>query len=178
MFETVSSVDRLLGLLSQTTGDLNQAMAHFEDALAFCGKAGYRPELAWSCCDYADAMLDPTVSSRQTTWESRQNAISLLDESLAISSELGMRPLMERVTERLERIQARPLTALSYPNGLTQREVKVLRLVAAGKTDREIGEELSISVSTASTHVRNILNKANVANRTEATAYAARLSLI
>ena len=178
MIETVSSVDRLLGLLSQTTGDLNQAMAHFEDALAFCGKAGYRPELAWSCCDYADAMLDPTVSSRQTTWESRQNAISLLDESLAISSELGMRPLMERVTERLERIQARPLTAPSYPNGLTQREVEVLRLVAAGKTDREIGEELSISVSTASTHVRNILNKANVANRTEATAYAARLSLI
>ena len=115
MFETVSSVDRLLGLLSQTTGDLNQAMAHFEDALAFCGNAGYRPELAWSCCDYADAMLDPTVSSRQTTWESRPNAISLLDESLAISSELGMRPLMERVTERLERIQARPLTAPSYP---------------------------------------------------------------
>ena len=108
----------------------------------------------------------------------RAEAISLLDESLAISSELGMRPLMERVTEWLERIQARPSTAPSYPDGLTQREVEVLRLVAAGKTDREIGEELSISVSTASTHVRNILNKTNVVNRTEATAYAARLNLI
>ena len=54
----------------------------------------------------------------------------------------------------------------------------MLRLVAAGKTDREIGEELSISVSKASTHVRNILNKTNVVNRTEATAYAARLNLI
>ena len=179
MIETVSkSVDRLLGLLSQTMGNLDQAMAHFEDALTFCGKAGYRPELAWSCCDYADAMLDPAESSRQTTWESRQKAICLLDESLTISSELGMRPLMERVTERLDRIQDRPSTAPAYPDGLTQREVEVLRLIATGKTNREIGEELYISVSTASTHVRNILNKANVANRTEATAYAARLSLI
>ncbi len=172
------SADRLLGLLAQTMGKLDEAASHFEDALAFCRKAGYRPELAWTSCDYADAMLDPRVSSRRTTGESRQKAISLLDESLAISSELGMRPLMERVTERLERIQAQPSTAPAYPDGLTQREVEVLRLIAAGKTDREIGEELSISVSTASTHVRNILNKTNVANRTEATAYAARLSLI
>ncbi len=177
MITTVISVDRLLGLLSQTMGNLDQAMAHFEDALAFCGKAGYRPELAWSCCDYADAMLDPTESSRQTTWESRQKAISLLDESLTISSELGMRPLLERITERQERIQAQPSTAPAYPDGLTQREVEVLRLVAAGKTDREIGKELSISVSTASTHVRNILNKTNVANRTEAATFAAHQGL-
>ena len=172
MIETVSSVDRLLGLLSQTMGNVDQAAAHFEDALAFCRKAGYRPELAWTCCDCAEMLLERDADG------DRAKAISLLDESLAISSELGMRPLMERVTERLERIQAQPLTAPSYPDGLTQREIEVLRLVAAGKTDREIGEELSISVSTASTHVRNILNKTNVANRTEATAYAARLSLI
>ena len=89
-----------------------------------------------------------------------------------------MWPLLERITERQERIQTQPSTAPAYPDGLTQREVEVLRLVAAGKTDREIGKELSISVSTASTHVRNILNKTNVANRTEATAYAARLGLI
>ena len=172
MIETVSSVDRLLGLLSQTMGNLDQAASQFEDALTFCRKAGYRPELAWACCDYADALRHRDEEG------DRAKAMSLLDESLAISSELGMRPLMERVTERLERIQARPSTAPAYPDGLTQREVEVLRLVAAGKTDREIGEELSISVSTASTHVRNILNKTNVANRTEATAYAARLSLI
>ena len=45
MIETVSSVDRLLGLLSRTMGDLDQTAAHFEDPLAFCRKAGYRPEL-------------------------------------------------------------------------------------------------------------------------------------
>ncbi len=177
MVTPVISVDRLLGLLAQTMGDLGQAMTHFEDALAFCGKAGYRPELAWSCCDYADATLDPTVTSRQTTWESRQKAISLLEESLAISSELGMRPLMGRVTERLERILARPSTAPAYPDGLTQREVEVLRLIATGKTNREIGEELFISFRTVGNHVRNILTKTNTTNRTEAATFAAHQGL-
>ena len=58
-----------------------------------------------------------------------------MEESLSISSELGMRPLMERVTERLERVRAQPESAPAYPGGLTQREVEVLRLVAEGKSN-------------------------------------------
>jgi predicted ATPase len=85
--------DRLLGLLSQTMGNLDQAAPHFEDALSFCRK-GYRPELAWTCCDYADLL-----SERDSDGD-RTQASSLLDESLAISSELGIRPLIERVTSR------------------------------------------------------------------------------
>ena len=50
--------NRLLGLLSHTVGDMDPTAAHFEDALAFCRKAGFRPELAWTCCDYADALLE------------------------------------------------------------------------------------------------------------------------
>ncbi len=96
MLYTVSSVDRLLGLLSQTMGNLDQAAAHFEDALAFCRKAGYRPEMAWTCCDYADALTERGGPG------DTEKGISLLDESLAISSELGMRPLMERVLSRRE----------------------------------------------------------------------------
>jgi len=88
--------DRLLGLLTQTVGDLDQAMAHFEDALLFCRKAGYRPELAWTCCDYADTLLQRNEPG------DKEKAMSLLDESLAISSDLGMRPLMERVLSRRE----------------------------------------------------------------------------
>ena len=88
------AVDRVLGLLSQTTGNLDQAAAHFEDALAFCRKAGYRPELAWTCCDYADMLKERDAEG------DRAKAITLLDESLTISSELGMRPLMERVLSR------------------------------------------------------------------------------
>ncbi len=100
MIETVSSVDRLLGLLSQTMGNMDQATAHFEDALSFCRKAGYRPELAWSCCDYADALL------KRNNPGDGEKAMPLLGESLAISSGLGMRPLMERVVSRREIIGA------------------------------------------------------------------------
>ena len=113
--------DRLLGLLAQTMGNIGQAAEHFEEALAFCRKAGYRPELAWTCCDYADLLLErfntvrgepvepprPSTSSGRTeSEENRRKAMSLLEESLAISSELGMRPLMERVLSRREMLRA------------------------------------------------------------------------
>jgi DNA-binding CsgD family transcriptional regulator/tetratricopeptide (TPR) repeat protein len=173
------SIDRLLGLLAQTMGNLDKASEHFEDALAFCRKAGYRPELAWTCCDYADALLLNPVGahSRAPLPADRQKAMSLLDEALAITRELGMRPLMERVVALQEKVESPPAKAPAYPDSLTQREVEVLRLVAAGKTDRQIAEELFISVTTASTHVRNLLNKTNTANRTEAAAYAAQHGL-
>ena len=58
------------------------------------------------------------------------------------------------------------------------RVVAVLRPVATGKTDREIAEELFISVATMSTHVRNMLNKTGVANRTEVASYANQQGLI
>ena len=167
----VSSVDRLLGLLSQTMGDLDQAATHFEDALAFCRKAGYRPELAWSCCDYSDALRE------RNDVGDRAKAMDLLDESLAISTDLGMRPLMERVTERLERVQAQPYAAPTYPGGLTEREVEVLRLIAAGKTNLEIAEELVIAEGTARRHVANIYEKIGAANRVEAASYASQQGL-
>ncbi len=85
-----------MGLLAQTMGNLDQAVAHFEEALAFCRKAGYRPELAWTCHDYADTLLQRNQPG------DTQKAAAQLDESLAISSELGMRPLMERVLSRRE----------------------------------------------------------------------------
>ncbi len=100
MIATVISVDRLLGLLSHTMGTSALAAEHFEDALAFCRKAGYRPELAWSCCDYADTLRERNGEG------DREKATTMLDESLAISSELGMWPLMERVLSRREILKA------------------------------------------------------------------------
>ena len=77
--------------------------------------------------------------------------MSLLDESLAIATGLGMRPLVERVTERLQRIEAPPPAAPAYPDGITRREVEVLLLIAAGKTNREIADTLFISPNTVAT---------------------------
>lgn len=63
------------------------------------------------------------------------------------------------------------------PFGLTAREQEVLRLVAAGRTNPQIGDELFISRKTASTHVSNILAKLEVDSRGEAAAVAHRLGL-
>ncbi len=81
-------------------GDLEDAWSHFEDTLAFRRKAGYRPELAWTLCDYADMLLERNDEG------DRQTAMQLLEESLQISTELGMRPLMERVLSRREILKA------------------------------------------------------------------------
>ena len=166
------AVDRILGLLAQTMGNLDQATIHFGDAQAFCRKAGCRPELAWTCCDHADTLL------QRNNPGDRERGMSLLDESLAISTELGMRPLIGRVQNRLEGSISVVAPVPIYPDGLTQREVEVLTLVAQGKSNREIGEELVISESTARRHVSNIYNKIGVNNRTEAARYALRMGLV
>jgi DNA-binding NarL/FixJ family response regulator len=60
---------------------------------------------------------------------------------------------------------------------LTPREVEVLRLIAAGKSNQEIARELVISINTVTNHVKNILGKTDSANRTEAANFAHRHGL-
>ena len=76
------------------------------------------------------------------------------------------------------KIQAQPETAPAYPAGLTQREVEVLGLVAAGKSNADIAEELVISPNTVVRHVSNILAKTGSSNRTEAARYASQNGLV
>lgn len=62
-------------------------------------------------------------------------------------------------------------------DGLTGREVQVLRLIAGGRSNREIGAELIISANTVDRHVSHILSKTRTANRAEAAAYSVRNGL-
>jgi DNA-binding NarL/FixJ family response regulator len=62
--------------------------------------------------------------------------------------------------------------------GLTERELAVLELVAVGKTNREIGEQLFMAQKTASVHVSRILAKLDVRSRVEAATAAQRLGLV
>jgi pimeloyl-ACP methyl ester carboxylesterase/DNA-binding winged helix-turn-helix (wHTH) protein/DNA-binding CsgD family transcriptional regulator len=71
-----------------------------------------------------------------------------------------------------------PATVRPHPLDLTPREVEVLRLIAAGKSNQEIAEDLVISFNTVTNHVKNILGKTASANRTEAAAYAFRHGLV
>ena len=73
--------------------------------------------------------------------------------------------------ERLARAR-QPDQPAPYPNGLSEREVEVLRLVAAGRTNQQIADELVISLNTVARHVSNIFGKTGVANRAEAASYA------
>jgi DNA-binding CsgD family transcriptional regulator len=79
--------------------------------------------------------------------------------------------------ERLARVRS-PEHSAPYPNGLSEREVEVLRLVAAGRTNRQIADELVISLNTVARHVSNIFAKTGVANRAEAASYAHSRGLV
>ncbi|MFI1944317.1 AAA family ATPase [Streptomyces virginiae] len=119
----------------------------------------------------------------------REPAAALLREAYAIAERIGSRTLREDLALLAQRARF-PLTdadhAVAPPApetdpiealGLTSRERDVLRLVAAGSTNRKIAEELFISPKTASVHVSNILAKLGVAGRGEAAALAHRLRL-
>jgi DNA-binding CsgD family transcriptional regulator len=179
------SGDRLLGLLASARGSFAVAAAHFEAALAFCRQAGYRPELAWTCYDYAGILTERISSGAigQTRTAVRETAIALLDAALTIARELVMRPLSERATALKVQLLSMPVgpgrpPRASYPDGLSQREVEVLRLLAQGKTNPDIAAALSISPKTVTHHVTSILSKIGASNRTAAAAYAARTGLV
>ncbi|MEU2232076.1 AAA family ATPase [Streptomyces vietnamensis] len=117
----------------------------------------------------------------------REEAADLLREAHATAVRLGARPLREDVEllaarARLSLAPEKQAPAPAEPGedgfGLTPREQDVLRLVAAGRTNRQIAEELFISPKTASVHVSNILAKLGVAGRGEAAALAHRLHLL
>ena len=64
------------------------------------------------------------------------------------------------------------------PNhGLTPREIEVLRLVAAGRSNREIADELFISEKTVARHLTNVFTKLDVESRTQAAAWAFRTGI-
>ncbi|MBC9723483.1 AAA family ATPase [Streptomyces sp. TRM68367] len=115
--------------------------------------------------------------------DERARATELLRLARAVADHLGARPLLDAVTLLAQRARltlsrtARPSPDPAGDLGLTSRERDVLRLVSAGRTNRQIAGELFISPKTASVHVSNILAKLGVAGRGEAAAVAHRLGL-
>jgi DNA-binding CsgD family transcriptional regulator len=77
--------------------------------------------------------------------------------------EPALAPLPERA--------AVPVTPVNR-DGLTDREIEVLRRIAAGRSNREIADELSLSVRTVERHITNLYGKINARGRADATAYA------
>jgi DNA-binding CsgD family transcriptional regulator len=95
-----------------------------------------------------------------------------LDAARRAFEQLGAAPDLARVEE----LSRRAVTEAA--GGLTAREVEVLRLVAAGKTNRAIAEKLVISEKTVARHVSNIFTKLRLSSRSAATAYAYEHDLV
>ncbi|MFR9725372.1 helix-turn-helix transcriptional regulator [Streptomyces sp. MS19] len=138
--------------------------------------------LAQARCGLAESLLTAGGAA------DRASAADLLRETVRVAGGLGAVPLRTRA-ERLA-TSARltldeppagggaPASPPADPFGLTAREREVLALVAAGRSNRQIAEELFISPKTASVHVSNILAKLEVTGRVEAAALVHRLGLV
>jgi PAS domain S-box-containing protein len=97
--------------------------------------------------------------------------------ALDITARKGAERALVELREELDRKAERSVSQ-GTDHGLTFRELTVLQLVVAGKSDKEIGETLGISPLTANKHVGNILRKLKVRSRTSATVIALRDGLV
>jgi DNA-binding CsgD family transcriptional regulator len=96
-----------------------------------------------------------------------------LDAARAVFEQLGAAPDLARIDSL-----TKGAPSSGHPHGLTPRQLQVLRLVAAGKTNKAIAAELFLSEKTIDRHVSNIFDKLDVPSRTAATAYAYEHKLI
>jgi DNA-binding NarL/FixJ family response regulator len=95
-----------------------------------------------------------------------------LDSARRVFAQLGAVPELAWVDT------LRPSASTAGPRGLTAREVQVLRLLAAGKTNRDIAADLVLAAKTVDRHVSNIFAKLGVSSRAAATAFAYQHQLV
>ncbi|MBI1293742.1 response regulator [bacterium] len=89
----------------------------------------------------------------------------------------GESSLHPTIARKLLQEMSRPMQKPPTADPLTEREVEVLRLVAQGRSNQDIADELVISEATVRTHVSNILGKLHLASRTQAALYALKEGL-
>jgi DNA-binding CsgD family transcriptional regulator len=191
-------LDRLRGVAEQldATGPLQQAYRlTFAGQAARAGGATAAPDTdprpAWEAAEQAWERLGQPYELARTLLHAaeaamdhgdRDDAANRLARAALLADNLGAGPLREQVGSLARRAR------LGLPSGpaseqapgiagLTAREVEVLRLVAAGRSNRDIAAELFISPKTVTVHVSNILAKLHASSRTEAAAIAHRAGL-
>src|ERR671936_336741 len=152
------AADRYLGMLAAADGDLDLAERHLAAALDVNRRMGARTWQAHTAFHLGRVLAAGGEDER---------AAEHLAEAADLAERIGMRTLLARIRGR-----EAPVAAGAGPDGLSAREVEILRLVARGRSNRDIGRHLSISEHTAANHIRSILRKTGCTNRTEAAAYA------
>lgn len=159
--------DRLRGGLAHLLGLRQQADVHFRAAMALADSSA---SPVWRAHVQHDWALLAAANGDVA------NARILAQQANTTATVLGMSTLAEQSAAVLAGLSAPP--ASTTYDGMSQRELEVLRLIAEGRSNREIGEQLFISQHTAANHVRSILQKTGCANRAEAAAYAVHRRLL
>jgi DNA-binding CsgD family transcriptional regulator/tetratricopeptide (TPR) repeat protein len=169
-------LDFHIGLIARTAGRIDDAVHHLREAVELSEKLEHQGRRIWNQYFLAETLVQR--SRPHDLEEARRLLGGLLDVATRTGSTLverRARALLETMSSSLP-APAAP-AGPRRPDGLTEREVEVLRFIARGFTNTEIGEKLFISPYTVSTHVHRILEKTGMANRTEATSYAIRNGL-
>jgi len=158
---------RMMGQLAATAGRRRRALDHLDRALVLADACGTPYERGLTLLAAAEAYLALGQEA-----EARVQAI----EASRVLDVLGARPALARA---LAIVDGRvPAARISAPAGLTPREMEILRLLAAGRTNREIAAELVLSIRTVNRHVANVYAKIDAHGRADATAYAVRNGLV
>jgi two-component system, NarL family, response regulator LiaR len=123
-----------------------------------------------------DDLVFPAIKSGALGYLLKDSSPEQLVQSIR-EVQRGEPSLHPRIALKMIRELNRPADLPPTESPLTEREVDVLRLVAQGLTNQEIAARLVVSEWTVRTHVRNILSKLHLANRTQATLYAIREGL-
>ncbi len=160
------AIHRFLGDLGTANGELEKAQAHLDSATRLA-----------NACEIPFERARTLVSSAELAIATgdHESANKLLQKAREIAESLRTHPTLERIDALSTRRRAKETT---NPFGLTARELDVLTLLIAGKTDREIADELFISHHTAMRHVSSIRQKLDVSSRTAAASVAVREGLI
>jgi NarL family two-component system response regulator LiaR len=105
---------------------------------------------------------------------------ALVEAILAVHrGEARLHPdIARKLMERVAQARAETCEATAPPEGLTARELEVIRLVARGRSNHEIALKLVISEKTVKTHVSNILSKLNLGDRTQLAIHAIKSGLV
>ncbi|MDP2773859.1 MAG: AAA family ATPase [Nocardioides sp.] len=161
------SADRRLAELESVLG-APEADLHFERALAMDRRMGAVTHQAETLAAWS------RHRARGSCTTAGPSAAGLAAEAGALARRIGHRGVLRD----LDTVPAPDAVHPPLPNGLTEREVDVLRLVAEGLSNREIGERLFLSANTAANHVRSILGKTAAPNRTKAAIFATEHGLL
>ncbi len=159
------AVATYLGMLAQTMGSEELARTHLRAGVEKSRAMGAWPALARAEAKLAQLLLASDVEAERV--EGRH----LIGEAEQLATRFEMAGLVAEISALLND------DASLLPDGITAREAEVLKLLAIGRSNKDISKVLDISLSTVATHVRSILTKAGCANRTEAAAYAIRQNL-